>query len=410
MIKKIYSGQLKLGMYPTDLDKVWPEHPFAQHSFLLSEASDLAKLLESGLTEILIDTDLGTDTPSDDSLNADKISREIDEFLAQSAPTSAPAVIIKRSSAEEFEHAIQLCERANTLMHELMNKVRHGERIDLFLCLPIIEDIVASVTRYPSALLPLTQLKTRDEYHFQHSISAAALAVSFGQVLNLSHSEITELCIGGFLHDLGNAKIPGKILNKPDKLDNAEFTLVKKHVEYSAEILLTIEGISEITFNAASQHHEHFDGSGYPRGLKADEISIYGQMMSIIDSYDAICSLRAYSKPIPPTAALRRLFELSGTQFNSRLVEAFIKGVGIYPVGSLVHLASGKLGIVREVVSNRLLQPIVLVIYSCKQMSEIDPVVVDLSTSNDKIIGHESFEKWGINQARWYSIHSALTN
>ncbi|MFA6014618.1 MAG: HD-GYP domain-containing protein [Gallionellaceae bacterium] len=409
MIKKIYVGQLKLGMYPTDLDKVWPEHPFAQHSFLLNEPSDLAKLLESGITEITIDINSGIDTAPENSPYIDKISQEVDAFLAQpTLPISEE--LTERSPAEEFEHATQLYENANQLMHDLMIKVRHDEKIDLQLCLPIIDDIVASMTRYPSALLPLTQLKTREEYHFQHSVSAAALAVSFGQVLNFSQSEISELCIGGFLHDLGNAKIPGKILHKPEKLDDTEFTLIKKHVDYSAEILHEIRGISEIAFESVAQHHERFDGTGYPRGLKADEISIYGQMMSIIDSYDAICSLRAYSKPTPPTAALRRLFELSGTQFNSRLVEAFIKGVGIYPAGSLVHLASGKLGIVREVVSNRLLQPIVLVIYSCKQKSEIDPFVVDLSTSNDKIIGHESFEKWGINQARWYLTNSALTH
>jgi putative nucleotidyltransferase with HDIG domain len=245
-------------------------------------------------------------------------------------------------------------------------------------------------------------MKSRDEYTFQHSVSVAALAVAFGRVLEMPRAEIKELAMGGFLHDVGKAKVPGHILNKPGKLDDAEFGVMKTHATNTAELLRGVHGISEIAFNAASQHHERYDGTGYPRRLKGEEISLHGQALAIVDVYDAITSIRIYHKGMPPTEALRKLFEWGSTHFNPRLVQAFIKGIGIYPAGSLVRMESEKLGIVREVVPDKLLQPVVQLIYDCTKMCTIKPELVDLAASNDKIKSHESFEKWGINQASWH--------
>jgi len=180
---------------------------------------------------------------------------------------------------------------------------------------------------------------------------------------------------------------------------------MKSHAANTAELLKEVAGISEITFNAAAQHHERFDGTGYPNGLKGDQISLHGQMLAIVDVYDAITSIRIYHKGMPPTEALRKMFEWSGTHFNPRLVQAFIKGIGIYPAGSLVRMESEKLGIVRDLVPDKLLQPVVQLIYDCKKMCYIPPVMANLTESTDKIKSHESFEKWGIDQAKWATAH-----
>ena len=267
----------------------------------------------------------------------------------------------------------------------------------------MVAGIVDSMFSSPSALLPLAQMKNRDEYTFQHSVSVAALAVAFGRVLEMPREEIQELAMGGFLHDVGKAQVPGHILNKPAKLDDAEFVVMKNHAANTSVLLKEVEGLSEVAFNAAAQHHERFDGTGYPLRLKGDEISVHGQMLAIVDVYDAITSIRVYHKGMPPTEALRKLFEWSGAHFNPRLVQAFIKGIGIYPAGSLVRMESDKLGIVREVAVDKLLQPVVQMIYDCKKMCSLSPEVVDLSASNDKIKSHESFEHWGIDQAKWYA-------
>ncbi len=400
MIKKIAIDQLKIGMYIHDLNCGWMKHPFVRNRFMVGDASILSKITATGVTEVYIDTQLGADigTAEVDTAAVD----ECEEPLPEPSPFVAD-IISKLSPAEEFEHARNLYSNANKLMQDIMKDVRLGKQVALEQCEPVVDQIFDSMFRFPSALLPLAQIKTHDEYTFQHSVSVSALAVVFGRVLELPSDEIKEIALGGFLHDIGKARIPGHILNKPGKLDEQEFTIMKTHVVSTAELLKDVTGVGEIAFNAAAQHHERYDGSGYPHGLKGDAISLHGQMIAIVDVYDAITSIRVYHKPIPPTEALRRLLESSNAHFSPRLVQAFIKGVGIYPAGSLVRMESEKLGIVREVVPERLLQPIVQLIYDCKKMSHIHPEVVDLSVSNDQIKSHESFEKWGIVQSEWFA-------
>jgi putative nucleotidyltransferase with HDIG domain len=371
-------------MYVYDLDTAWDDHPFDWNCFMLEDAETLNLILASTKKEISIDTDLGED--------------DLKHSVSQ-------AFIAKRSPREEFEQAKELYANASKLMQNMMRDIRLGKQVELEQCNPIVDGIVDSMFNSPNALLPLAQMKTRDEYTFQHSVSVSALAVAFGRVLGMPQEEIKEFALGGFLHDVGKAEVPGYILNKPGKLDDAEFVIMKGHASSTAKLLKNVKGISEIAFNAACQHHERYDGAGYPRKLKGDEISLLGQALAIIDVYDAITSIRIYHKGMPPTEALKKLFEWgSGGHFNPELVQAFIKGIGIYPAGSLVRLSSEKLGIVREVLPDKLLQPVVQIIYDCQKMCSITPERVELSVSGDKIITHESFEKWGISQASWYAI------
>jgi len=402
MIKKIPAEQVRIGMFIHDLNCGWMDHPFARNQFKVEDAAMLGKIRGTGTQEIFIDTARGLD------VLAASDGAPIEETSAADAPEPAaqpssfiPNVLVKLSPAQEFHHAKELYTNANKLMQDMMKDVRLGKQIEMEQCEPMIDNIVDAMFRMPSALLPLAQMKSVDEYTFQHSVSVSALAVAFGRVLDMPRDEIRSLAMGGLLHDVGKARVPGRILNKPGKLDDAEFSVMKSHVVHTAELLKQTTGISEITFNAAAQHHERLDGTGYPNKLKGDEISRHGQMMAVVDVYDAITSIRVYHKGMPPTEALRKLYEWSGSHFNPSLVQAFIKGIGIYPAGSLVRMESDRLGIVRQVVPDKLLQPIVQVIYDCKQQCELNPETVDLSASNDKIKSHESFEKWGISQARW---------
>jgi putative nucleotidyltransferase with HDIG domain len=397
MIKKIAIDQLKIGMYIHDLNCGWMDHPFARNRFMVDGFAILKKILGTGVAEVYIDTGRGADVKV-----AEK--NEIDESLADLIEPS-PDIISMLSPAEEFNHAKGLYLKANELMQEMMKGARFGKPLAMKQCESMTDDIIDSMFRFPSALLPLAQIKTRDEYTFQHSVSVAALAVAFGRVLGLPRDEIRSLALGGFLHDMGKAMMPVRLLNKPGKLSGEEFHVMKSHVLHTAKLLSDIKGISEITFNAAAQHHERYDGTGYPHGLKGDQISLHGQMLAIVDVYDALTSLSTYHKGMPPSEALKNLLKSSGTHFNPSLVQAFIKGVGIYPAGSLVRMESERLGIVREVVPDKLLQPIVQLIYDCTKMCYITPETVDLSASNDKIRSHESFEKWDIDQASWATAH-----
>lgn len=199
---------------------------------------------------------------------------------------------------------------------------------------------------------------------------------------------------------MGKAKVPDAILNKPAKLTDAEFVKMKNHVVQSKIILQATPGISDIALDVAAQHHERFDGTGYPNKLKADQISLYGQMGAIVDVYDAITSNRVYHKGMPPTEALRKLLEWSKFHFKPQLVQAFIRSIGIYPTGSLVRLESGRLAVVMEQHADALMQPTVKAIFHTRGYYLV-PDTIDLRHSQDRITGHEDFAAWEIDPARW---------
>ena len=398
MIKTIPVAQLRIGMYVHDLGCTWIDHPFFKNKFKIENAAMLNKVIAAGIKSVTIDTALGLDV---EEAVANESSGQVDVGIFNEMSSIATEVVVNHTSAEEFERAKTALANACKLMQDMMRDVRLGKQVSLEQSEPVIENLVDTMFSCPSAVLPQAQIKTVDKYTFQHSVAVSALSVAFGRVLELPRQEIKELALGGLLHDIGKAKIPVHLLNKPSQLTDEEFTVMKTHVEHSAQLLQDVDKLSEISFNAAAQHHERFDGTGYPNKLKAHEISKHGQMLAIVDVYDAITSIRSYHKALPPTEALRRLYEWSGSQFNPRLVQAFIKGIGIYPAGSLVRLESDRLGIVRKVVPEKTLQPIVEVIFDCARYRHINPEIVDLSNSADKIRSHEAFTAWGIDQSKW---------
>ena len=398
MIKKIAIEQLRIGMYIHDLDCGWMAHPFLTNRLLVSDAAIIKKIAAAGIRAFYIDTTLGKDV--EDAPTEAQVKEELDQQIQEIVHT-APVPRDPPTLAEEIVHARKLHGETTTLVRNMMHDVRLGKQIEVEQCDPLVDDILDSVFRFPEALLPLSQVKSRDQYTYQHSVSVAALAVAFGRVLDLPREAIKSLAMGGLLHDVGKALVPEGVLNKPGKLSDAEFLAMKSHAGHTATLLGKTPGISEITFLAASQHHERYDGTGYPKSLKGDAISIYGQMLAIVDVYDAISSVRIYHQGMPPTEALRKLFEWSKYHFNPSLVQAFIKGIGIYPAGSLVRMASKRMGIVKAVRPESLLQPVVTIFYHAETKAYQTPETVDLSESSDKIVAHESFEAWGIDQASW---------
>ena len=209
-----------------------------------------------------------------------------------------------------------------------------------------------------------------------------------------------EIAIGALLHDVGKARVPDEILNKPGKLTDAEFDRMKSHVVQSKIILQATPGISPIALDVAAQHHERFDGSGYPNKLAGQGISLYGRMGAIVDVYDAITSDRVYHKGMAPTEALRKLLDWSANHFEPRLVKAFIRSVGIYPTGALVRLESKRLAVVQAQHADNPMQPTVKVIFHTAG-HYLRPEDVDLRRSQDRIVGHEDFAAWNIGALRW---------
>lgn len=400
--KKITVEQLRPGMYIADLGADWMEHPFVRNQFAVDDEATIRKIVASGIRAVYIDPTKGLDVA--DAPTEHEVRKEIEAELFRVATEEAPRK--KIPIAEEMGRAQKVQGEANKIIHNVMNDIRLGKQVQVEAVEPVVERLTESILRNSGALLSLCRVKSKDDYTFQHSVSVCALLVAFCRAAGLDHETIHLAGVGGLLHDIGKVKIPDEILNKPGRFTDAEFLLMKNHVVESKKILDVTPGISQISIQVAHEHHERHDGSGYAQGLKGEEISLMGRMAAICDVYDAITSNRVYHTGLAPHEALRKIFEWSKFHFDPVLVQQFVRAIGIYPVGTMVELESGRIGIVLEQSEASLLQPLVKVFYDSKRGQYIPPVTVDLAKpmgqgGADKIVGHATPEKWGIDASRF---------
>lgn len=402
VIKKVPVDGLKPGMFIHDLNCGWMDHPFLRPRFALRSDREIESIAEAGLREVYIDTALGLD--ASDAPTREEVAAEVHEEMRRLAGQAAgPARI---SAREELVRARRVHAEANRLVRNLLHDVRLGKQVQVEQAEPMVSKITASILCNNGALLSLTRIKSKDGYTFEHSVSVCALMVAFSRGLGLAASAIHEAGIGGLLHDAGKMRTPDEVLNKPGSLSDEEFAIMRHHVVAGRAILQTTPGISGIALDVAVQHHERYDGSGYPQRLRGKEISFYGQMAAIVDVYDAITSDRVYHKALAPTDALRKIFEWSRFHFKPELVHAFTRTVGIYPVGTLVLLESGRLAVVVEQREESLLQPLVRAFYDTRRGSHLNPEDIDLSRpmghgGADRILGHELPEKWRLDPMKF---------
>ncbi|QLG89697.1 HD-GYP domain-containing protein [Chitinibacter bivalviorum] len=402
MIKKIPSEAIRPGMYIHDLNVDWMNHPFVRNQFVIEGDEAIAKIIATGVREVYIDTARGLDMA--DAPTVEEVNAELDAQLLKMAEEPSP--IIKVSFAEEMTRARKIHSQASNAVRTVMRDIRLGQAIHLEGVAQVVEDITDSVLRNSGALVGLSGIKNKDEYTFLHSVSVCTLMVTFAQSLGLDRDLIRLAGTGGLLHDTGKMKVPNEILNKPGRLTEAEFAIMQSHPEAGWQILKDIDGMEDIPLDITLHHHERMDGTGYPHKLPGDQISRMAQMAAVVDVYDAITSDRCYHKGMPAPEGLRKLWEWSKFHFNPELVQAFMRTVGIYPVGTLVRLESGRLAVVIDQNDAAMLQPKVKVIFSTKSNTYITPQVVDLARpmgkgGADKIVGHENPEKWQISVARF---------
>jgi putative nucleotidyltransferase with HDIG domain len=393
MVKKIKVEQLKPGMFISDLDCGWLRHSFITNKIKINHEDVISKIIHQGICEVYIDTDKGLDVS--DAPTAEEVNQEIQSELYKiveqdkdhdhSVPVHEEIIKAKNLKKESIE-----------IVQNLMGNVALNKPIKVSKVEHVVEKLVNSIFRNQDALMSLSRIRTADDYTYAHSISVCIYMVSFGKYLGYDSQLLKKIGIGALLHDIGKTKIPLAILNKKDNLSEQEYEIIKEHVEFGKNILEQSGSISETSIITAYQHHEREDGTGYPQGLSGDDITEYGKAISIIDVYDAISSNRSYKLRVEPTLALKKLFEWSTYHFNSELVQKFVRCVGIYPVGTLVLMESGWVGVVIKQGERSLLQPVVRLIYNKKTDNYLRvPYDVDLSEPSarhgkDRIVNYES--------------------
>jgi putative nucleotidyltransferase with HDIG domain len=406
MIKKIGISQLTVGMYVHDLSCNWMEHPFVRNRLLISSDNEIRKIIEAGIHELYIDTDKGLDVKN--APTAEQAQQALEQEIIDIAGRQ-PAPLIRVSVAEEIARAQQVKTQAHQLVRTVMHDARLGKAIELDQVEPVVQNITESILRNPGALTGLLRIKNKDDYTFLHSVSVCTLLVAFCRSAGMDAELTRQAGLGGLLHDTGKALVPDEVLNKPGRLTDEEFEIIKKHPKDGYEILLKTPQVGEIPLDITLHHHERMDGSGYPDKLPGEQISTLAQMAAIVDVYDAITADRCYHKGMSAAEALRKIYEWSKFHFNPQHVQAFMRCVGIYPVGTLVLLESGRLGVVTEPHETNLLAPKVNVFFSTKSNTYIKPQEIDLAKplgmgGGDKIVSHESPEKWRVDPMKFFSL------
>lgn len=410
MLKRISVQQLRVGMYLKEFCGSWMEHPFWRTSFVITDPEDIASIRATSIKEVWIDCAKGLDVaPGEQAISHSESEAQIDAELHQAV--SAPSQIERVPVAVELAQAVKICAKSKQAVNSMFHEARMGKSVDTEAALQLVEEISDSVSRNPGALISLARLKTADDYTYMHSVAVCALMISLARQLSLGDADTRAAGIAGLLHDLGKALMPMAVLNKPGKLTDEEFSVIKSHPFEGHRMLLGGSDVHSIVLDVCLHHHEKMDGSGYPDRLKGDEISLFARMGAVCDVYDAITSNRPYKAGWDPAESLRKMAEWTKGHFDRTIFQAFVKTLGIYPIGSLLRLSSGRLGIVVEQSEKSLLTPHVKVFFSTTANARIVPEVVDLSRPGctETIAGREDPDKWrfpDINEL-WSGLHAS---
>ncbi|MDE2615247.1 MAG: HD-GYP domain-containing protein, partial [Burkholderiales bacterium] len=292
--------------------------------------------------------------------------------------------------AFELKEAAAICRRGRDAVASMFAEARMGRTIDAEGCLPLVEEISRSVARNAGALVSLARLKTRDDYTYMHSVAVCALMVALARQLGQDEQTCREAGLAGLVHDMGKALMPVEVLQKPGRLTDEEMALMRTHPERGHEVLSASGAVGAAALDVVLHHHERINGQGYPHRLAGERLSLLARMGAVCDVYDAITSNRPYKAGWDPAESIARMASWQG-HFDKAVLSAFVHSLGIYPTGSVVRLASGRIAVVVEQSPGALLAPVVCIFFSTKSQLHVTPERIDLARQGcpDRIVARE---------------------
>jgi len=349
-------------MYVSELDRPWLETPFLFQGFFVQSDEDVAAV-RSHCREVLVD-----------------MQREDDrrQPLAASRRALPPAAAM-RELKDEIKQASGVHFAIAATIEEVMGELKSVGKLNVQKLETAVLPMVDSVLRNPAAMSCLMRIRRKGGYLYSHSLASSVWATALGREIGLERDVLRVVALGAMLLDVGKTRIPESILGKPGKLDEREHALMRRHVEFSVEIVRESGQLDPRVLEMVENHHERHGGSGYPRGLKGDAIPVYGRIAGLVDTYDAMITSRPYASTQSSYGALRELRSLAGAEFQPELVDQFIQAIGMFPTGTLVLLNTGEVAVVTAQSRARRLRPEVMIILDAEKRPLDEGQVVDLN-------------------------------
>jgi len=428
---------LQIGMFVMDLDRPWIETPFLLQGFLIESDAQIAAL-QHYCAHVVIDRsrsigsayaarDYGKDAPllpakpadltQPDDAQANDFAKICHELRVQ--PFSrrfrlSPAVDPSEQQSRlepELLYSAPIVDDIKRSLKAIRDSFNSPQSVALNEVASQVGELARGVERNPDAMIWLARLRSTDQYSYDHAVDVSVLLMVFARFLGMPAKTIELIGLAGLMQDIGKVDIPADILNKPDTLTDEEYRLVQSHVASSLEMLVGHQDFPTTLLKIVASHHERADGSGYPRRLKGERICFHGELAGVVDTYAAMTRQRVYEKAVSSQKALEALIKMRGSKFREPVVDQFIQCIGLYPVGSLVELNTGEVGVVIQQNQVRRLKPRLLIILGPDKSVERYPVTLDLMKDPEsspgvayRITHALPADAYGIDPAEFYLV------
>ncbi len=355
-LSRIAINELEIGMYVTEIESISHNTRISQTGYIRQNET-IEYLKENGVTHAFV------------RIEHPRNSNSFEIFPGEysSIPNCQQLIIAK-----------ELIEKSKHQLDKLFSTIHSTHHINIKAFRKIGHDIVENIFERPDAVMWINGIREKSANLLEHSLNVAFYLVSFGRCLKFNRQTLEELAIGGLIHDIGKIFIRDEVLNKPDKLTPEEFLHMKEHQTFSLPLLDNIKDLPRISRDISLMHHEKIDGTGYPNKLKGMELTLVGRMAGMVDIYDALTSERCYKKAYSPSEAFKIMTGLTPFHLDNKLLRQFIRCIGFYPIGSVVELNNGRVGLVYKENKDDLTTPVVKVFYSSKTDSFREVEYVDL--------------------------------
>ncbi|MBF0310399.1 MAG: HD-GYP domain-containing protein [Magnetococcales bacterium] len=351
-----------------------------------------------------METDGRTRAEIERELAAQLAALDEDDARSAETPSPPPGAVGDHSGPIDADlgAAATLFRHTNSLLGQSFEAVKRGDIPQLDPLQEATRELAASLRRQPDALLTLALLKRKNHYAYQHSLGASILLMALGDFQGATPAQISDLGLAGLLHDIGRMAIPDALWDKPDPFTDKERQLARQHVPATLEMLKKIPKLPKVVTEVAAWHHERLDGSGYPAGLWGEAIGPAGRMAAIVDIYDAMTTHRCYRGAVVPPLVLKTMLGQAGVQLDRDVLQAFIRCLGIYPIGSMVRLANNLLAVVIRSNREDLLFPTVRVFMDARTARRVAPYEINLAAMRElpggfSILKHEVPSRWGVD-------------